>query len=92
MNQKEIELSEKLFRRKYELLGNQEKNVAHHLAERTHIARNVAHDLSEEMTFGQKLADKVAAFGGWSTCAAPSSLVVFGMPLTGIMLGRRKWI
>jgi hypothetical protein len=38
MNQKELELSEKLFRKKYEQLGKQEKHVAHHLAERTHIS------------------------------------------------------
>lgn len=64
MNQKEIELSEKLFRTAYEQLGTQEKHVAHHLAQRTHIARNVTKDLSEQLTFGQRLADKVAAFGG----------------------------
>ena len=62
MNQKEVEISEKLFRAKYEQLGKQEKHVAHHLVERTHIARNVAQEFSEQMTFGQKLADKVAAY------------------------------
>jgi uncharacterized membrane protein len=64
MNQKEIEISEKIFRSKYDQLGKQEKHVAHHLVERTHIARNVSQDFSEQMTFGQRLADKVAAFGG----------------------------
>ncbi len=64
MNQKEVEISEKLFRTKYEQLGKQEKHVAHHLAERTHIARNVAQDFSEQLTFGQRMADKVATFGG----------------------------
>jgi uncharacterized membrane protein len=67
MNQKEIEISEKLFRTKYEHLGKQEKHVAHHLAARTHIARNVAQDFSEQLTFGQRLADKVASFGGSRT-------------------------
>jgi uncharacterized membrane protein len=64
MNQKVDEISEKLFRTKYEQLGEQEKKVVHHLAERIHIARNVAQDFSEQQTFGQTLADKVAAFGG----------------------------
>ena len=64
MSQKENEISERLFRKKYDQLGKQEKHVAHHLAERTHIARNVVRDLSEDMTFGQRLADRVAAFGG----------------------------
>jgi uncharacterized membrane protein len=64
MNQKVHEISEKLFHSKYEQLGEQEKKVAHHLAERIHIARNIAQDFTEQLTFGQKLADKVAAFGG----------------------------
>lgn len=64
MNQKEIELSEKLFHTKYDQLGKQQKHVAHHLAARTPITRNIAQDVSEQMTFGQRLADKVATFGG----------------------------
>jgi uncharacterized membrane protein len=64
MNQKEGEISEKLFRTKYEHLGEREKKVAHHLAERTHISRNIVKDYSEQLTFGQRMADKVATFGG----------------------------
>lgn len=64
MNQKANEISEKLFRTKYELLGEREKKVVHHLAERSHISRNVAKDYSEQLTFGQRMADKVATFGG----------------------------
>jgi len=64
MNQKVDEISEKLFRMKYEQLGEREKQVVHHLAERTHISRNVLKDYSEQVTFGQRMADKVASFGG----------------------------
>jgi uncharacterized membrane protein len=64
MNQKVDEISEKLFRKTYEQLGEREKIVAHHLAERKHISRNVVKDYSEQLTFGQRMADKVAAFGG----------------------------
>ncbi|KAF0123861.1 MAG: hypothetical protein FD151_61 [bacterium] len=64
MNKKVDEISEKHFRTKYDQLGKREKKAANHLATRTHIARNVAKDFSEQLTFGQRLADKVAAFGG----------------------------
>jgi uncharacterized membrane protein len=64
MNQKPSEISEKLFRKKYEHLGEREKKVVHHFAERTHISRNIAEDFSERQTFGQRMADKVATFGG----------------------------
>ena len=77
MNQKEVEISEKLFRKKYEQLSEQEKHVAHHFAEKTHIARNVHQDLSEEMTFGQRLADRVASFGGSWTFISLFAAVMF---------------
>ena len=64
MNQNVKEISEKLFRTQYEQLGEREKKVAHHLAERIHISRNVVKDFSEQLTFGQRMADKVATFGG----------------------------
>jgi len=89
MNQKEIELSEKLFRRKYEQLGKQEQRVAHHLSERTHIARNVAEDLSGQMTFGQKLADRVAAFGGsWTFISLFATVLVIWILLNSFVLIR----
>jgi len=64
MNQKADEIAEKLFHTKYELLGEREKKVVHHLAERIHISRNVVKDFSEQLTFGQRMADRVATFGG----------------------------
>jgi len=64
MKQNEVDISERLFRTKYEQLGKQEQHVVHHLAERTHIARNVVQEHAEQMTFGQRLADNVASFGG----------------------------
>ena len=64
MDQKTRDNAEKLFRSKYELLTEQEKHVAEHIGTRTHISRNVVQDFPEQMTFGQRLADKVASFGG----------------------------
>jgi uncharacterized membrane protein len=87
MNQKEVEISERLFRTKYEQLGKQERHVAHHLAERTHIARNVAQDFSEHMTFGQRLADKVASFGGsWAFISIFAVVLVIWILLNSFVL------
>ena len=72
------ELSEKHFSKKYTQLGDREKKVAHHLAERIHISRNVDQDFSEKLTFGQRLADKVAGFGGSWTF-----IVIFAVILVG---------
>ncbi len=64
MNQKVRDTAEKLFSSKYEELTKHEKHVAQHITERTPIATNIVQDLAEKMTFGQKMADRVASFGG----------------------------
>jgi len=64
MDQKVQDTVEKLFRSRYEKLTELEKHVAHHITERTPISKNVIQDLSEQLTLGQKMADKVASFGG----------------------------
>jgi uncharacterized membrane protein len=64
MSQKPSEISEKLLRKKYEHLDEREKRVVDHLAVRRHVSRNIAKDFSEQLTFGQRMADKVAAFDG----------------------------
>jgi len=87
MNQKVDEISEKLLHKKYEHLGEREKKVAHHLAERIHIARNVAQDFSEQLTFGQRLADKVAAFGGsWTFISIFAVVLVIWVLLNSFVL------
>lgn len=89
MDRHEIELSEKLFHRKYGEIGRQERHVAHHLAERTHIARNVAEDLSGQTTFGQRLADNVAAFGGsWTFISIFAAVLVVWIALNSFILIR----
>ena len=64
MDKKVRETAEKLFSSEYEKLTKQERHVAHHITERTPISTNVIQDYSEQMTLGQKMADKVASFGG----------------------------
>lgn len=87
MNQKETEISERFFRKKFDQLGKQEQLVAHHLAERTHIARNIAHDLTEKTTFGQRLADNVAAFGGsWTFISLFAVVLVVWILLNSLIL------
>ena len=64
MDKKVRETAEKLFSSEYEKLTEQEKHVAHHITKRTPISTNIVRDYSEQMTLGQKMADKVASFGG----------------------------
>ena len=64
MEQKVRDKAEKIFGSKFEELTESERHVARHITERTPISTNIVHDLSAQLTFGQKLADKVASFGG----------------------------
>jgi uncharacterized membrane protein len=64
MDQKVHDTAERIFRSEYEKLTEIERHVAHHITARTPISKNVVQDFSKESTFGQKMADKVALFGG----------------------------
>ena len=64
MDKKVRETAKKLFSSEYEKLTEQEKHVARHITEKTPISTNIVQDFSEQMTLGQKMADKVASFGG----------------------------
>ena len=45
MNHSVEDISNKHFRKKFADLNEREKHVTHHLAERTHIARNIVQDI-----------------------------------------------
>jgi uncharacterized membrane protein len=64
MDNKIRDVAEKLFNSEYEKLTEQERHVAHHITERTPISENVVQGYCEKLTFGQKMADNVASFGG----------------------------
>jgi uncharacterized membrane protein len=57
------ELTEK-FRKTCEESGDNEQRVIERLTQRLHISRNVTREYEETLTFGQRLADRIALFGG----------------------------
>ncbi len=58
------ELAEKLLRTGYDDLPEREQRVLRRMAKRIVISQNVNERFHEKLTFGQHLADQVAAFGG----------------------------
>lgn len=58
------EMSLKFFKRRFEELNRREKKVLEQVAKRLHISRNPNADFDETQTFGERVADKVAQFGG----------------------------
>lgn len=60
-------LARALLAQPYKELSLGEKKVINSIAESTSVTENVNEAFSESLTFGQKVADKIAAFGGsWS--------------------------
>ena len=57
-------LSAMLFNKSIDELNPTEQHVLKHIAEKEPISRDTHADFSEHLTFGQRIADKVAAFGG----------------------------
>ena len=87
MDKKVRDTAEKLFSSDYEKLTEQEKHVAHHITQRTPISTNIIQDYSEQMTLGQRLADKVAAFGGsWTFILIFAVVLVIWVLLNSLIL------
>lgn len=67
MNQNVKELSERLLNAGFDDLSEREKRVIQRIADRVHISKNLNREFHDNRTFGQRLADRVAEFGGsWS--------------------------
>ena len=83
------EVAEKIFHSVYDKLGEKEKRIVTHLAERTHISRNTNSVHSDQLTFGQRLADKVASFGGsWPFIMIFGAVLVVWVVLNSLILVR----
>ncbi len=67
MDDRVRELAERLLSKGYDDLPEREQRVLRRIAGRGAISRNVDESFREELGFGERVADQVAAFGGsWS--------------------------
>jgi uncharacterized membrane protein len=88
-SQREHEIAEQLFHAKLGDLGERERKVARHLATRTHIARNTSEEFAGQLTFGQRIADRVATFGGsWTFISIFGAVLLSWIALNSILLLR----
>jgi uncharacterized membrane protein len=54
----------KHLKKDYERLTRHERQVVDKVAERAHVSRDTGEEFQSSMTFGQRLADRIASFGG----------------------------
>src|SRR4029078_9030044 len=60
------ETAKKFLSKELEKLSEQERQVVERFINRGRVARNVAHEFEEQLTYGQRLADRFAeVMGSW---------------------------
>lgn len=74
MNEQESALN--YLKKEWEVLHSVEKNAIEKLVKRHPISRDTNKDFSDQRTFGERVADKVASFGGSWTF-----IIIFGLVL-----------
>lgn len=90
MNNHLIEFAKKCFHLGFDSLSEREQRVVQHFAERLHISRNINRDFEDKLTFGQRVADKVASFGGsWTFIIIFAALLLSWIILNSFILARR---
>jgi len=85
------DLANRLFKSSSAGLTELEEKVIRHLAERRHISRNINREFDEKLTFGQRLADRVAAFGGsWTFILIFCFILLVWIGLNSFILLHRR--
>jgi uncharacterized membrane protein len=83
------EIASKLLGVPLESLDERTRKVAHHVAGRKHIARNLAEDSAANPSAGQRAADAVASFGGsWTFVGLFAAGMLFWVGLNTILVMR----
>ena len=71
-------------------LPEREKRVVQHFGERLPISHNTNQEFETKLTFGQRLADKVATFGGsWTFIIIFGAILLSWVLLNTFLLARR---
>ena len=77
------------FRQTCEESGETEQRVIEHLVQRLHISRNVSREYEENLTLGQRLADRIAIFGGsWTFILVFLSVLILWIVLNTVILAQ----
>lgn len=86
------ETARKLLKTEIEKLPPPERKIVEQFINRRHIARNVISEFDERLTFGQRIADRVAAFGGsWTFIFIFLALLVAWMIFNTFVLAARAY-
>jgi uncharacterized membrane protein len=78
-------------RREWDHLAARERRIVEAVLRRTPVARDMSQELLDERTFGQRMADRIAAFGGsWPFILLFLAFLAGWMALNAAVLGPRR--
>ena len=78
-----------LFLEKLAGLTKREQEMIRHILQRSHVSRNTNKEFDEQLTFGQRLADRVATFGGsWTFISIFGAILLIWIVLNSFVLAR----
>jgi uncharacterized membrane protein len=90
MTERAKQLAIKFLKREWDSLNEREKKIVESLIHRGQIARNVNRTADDERTFGERIADKVAAFGGsWTFIIIFATVLIGWVILNSLILLNR---
>jgi uncharacterized membrane protein len=75
----------------FDALPERERRVVKHFTERAHVSRNTNREFDDQQSFGQRVADKVATFGGsWTFIIIFMMILLSWIALNYYLLVRRN--
>ena len=84
-------LAKSFLRREWEKLTERERRVIESFINRERVSRNVGKDFETERTFGERVADRVASFGGsWTFIFIFAGILIFWVVLNSFILVYRN--
>ena len=90
MNTELREIAAELLHLDLDKLTERERRVVEHFAERRRISRNTNREFTEQLTLGQRVADRVAGFGGsWLFMGLFALVLAVWVLLNAVVLVRR---
>jgi uncharacterized membrane protein len=81
------ELSQQLLHKEYDSLSPREQPVIRLISQRLYVSRDVVTELEQSLSFGQRMADRVASFGGsWTFILLFFGVMVFWIAINSYVL------
>lgn len=82
MTENRTETAKRVLAKELDKLPEQERQVVEQFINRGRVARNIAHEFEEKLTFGQRVADRVAEIiGSWRFIIIQSTLLAVWIAL-----------